>query len=219
MTDTSATAPDPIAALRAALAAGDRAAVAAGLRQVPVAIGVDGSQPRVAIEGESRLLPIFLDMASWRAFGLPGEPLLLPHAKLADLLAALEHVDDVLVDPALPSAMRIPRADLADLLASSDGSRARADGFDPDAALADRARAALATESHPGAARAWAVQRVTADARTPTIAVAHGVADAEIAAIASALGRADLPRELELVQLDEAWTRTARDAWSQAAVA
>ena len=61
--------------------------------------------------------------------------------------------------------------------------------------------------------------RVTAAGSSPAIAVADGVDDATLTSIATALGGADLPRDLELVQLDTAWTRTARDAWARVAVA
>lgn len=218
MTDTSST-ENAVTRLREALSAGDRGAVAQGLRQVPVAIGLDGAQPRIAVEGERRLLPLFLDMDSWRAFGLPGDPLLLPHAKLLALLEALTHVDDVLVDPALPSAMQIPRTDLVQLLSAAPSTAVDTTGFDQDAALATDARAALASAGLTGSATAWAVRRRTAAGTTPAIAVADGVDDAVVASIGAALGRAELPRDLELVRLDPEWTRTAREGWAAVAVA
>lgn len=208
-----------VSRLRNALGSGDRNAVARGLQQLPVAIGLDGSHPRIAVVGERRQLPVFLDVESWRAFGLPGEPLLLPHAKLLALLEALTHVDDVLIDPALPTALRIPRADLARLLDPAPGRAMDTTGFDPDETLAIHARAALAAAGFMGSATAWAVQRRTADGSTPAIVVAKGVEDAVLASIHEALRRATLPRDLELAELDEDWTRTARERWSAVAVA
>lgn len=209
---------DPIALLRAGLRDGDPDAVALGLRQIPVGIAVDGGQPRVALDGERRLLPVFLDLDSWRAFGIEGDPQLLQPGQLAALLEALTHVDEVLVDPALPSAMRIPRVDVVQLLGGSTPASGTI-GFDQDAQLARRARAALDAAGLGGSERAWAVQRRSAAGSTPAVAVADGVGDDVLASIADALGRADLPRDLELVQLDADWTRTARDAWAEAAVA
>ncbi|WP_306233753.1 hypothetical protein [Agrococcus beijingensis] len=107
---------DAVALVRAGLTAGDEVAVVLGLRRTSVAIPVDGAQPRIAVDGDRRLLPVFLDMASWRAFGLEGEPMLLSHEMLLSLLQAMTHVDGVLIDPALPSAMQIPRTDLVRLL-------------------------------------------------------------------------------------------------------
>jgi hypothetical protein len=107
---------DAVALVRAGLAAGDEVAVVLGLRRTWIAIPVDGAQPRIAVDGDRRLLPVFLDMASWRAFGLEGDPMLLSHGKLLALLQALTHVDGVLIDPALPTAVQIPRADLVRLL-------------------------------------------------------------------------------------------------------
>lgn len=218
MTETSSTA-NAVTRLRDALGAGDRDAVARGLQQLPVAIGLDGSQPRIAVVGERRQLPVFLDMASWQAFGLPGEPLLLPHAKLLPLLEALAHVDDVLVDPALPTALQIPRDDLVQLLSAAPTRAGDTTGFDQDEALAADARAALAAAGLGGTTTAWAVQRRTAEGSTPAIVVADGVEGAVLASIGEALQRAQLPRELELVELDAEWTRTAREGWAAVAVA
>lgn len=112
---------DAVARLREGLHRGDIAAVALGLQQVPVAIAVDGGQPRVALDGALRVLPVFLDMDSWRAFGLPGDPQLLTHRTLLPLLEALAHVDDIVIDPALPSAIRVPRTDVVQMLGGEQG--------------------------------------------------------------------------------------------------
>lgn len=112
---------DAVARLREGLHRGDAAAVALGLQQVPVAIAVDGGQPRVALDGALRVLPVFLDMDSWRAFGLPGDPQLLTHRTLLPLLEALAHVDDIVIDPALPSAIRVPRTDVVQMLGGEPG--------------------------------------------------------------------------------------------------
>ncbi len=219
MTDMSPAAMDAVARLREGLHSGDTAAVALGLQQVPIAIAVDDGQPRVAVDGDRRVLPVFLDIDSWRAFGLPGDPQLLRDAALLALLEALAHVDDLVIDPALPSAIRVPRTDVVQLLGGTTDAAAETAGFDQDAQLAASARSVLQAAGHRGTATAWAVQRVTAAGSTPAIAVADGADDATLESIASALGRADLPRDLELVQLDAAWTRTARDAWAGVAVA
>lgn len=134
MSDTSSGPHDAVAELRAALRATDRVAIARGLQRVPVAIGLDGAQPRIAIDGTRRLLPVFLDMDSWTTFALPGKPLLLDAEKLLALLEALTHVDDVLVDPALASAMRLPRVDLVQLLSSTPGAGAEPANSDQDQA-------------------------------------------------------------------------------------
>lgn len=222
MTDTgsagSGSAADPIERLRTGLRDGDPDAVALVLRQIPVAIAVDGGQPRIALDGELRLLPVFLDMDSWRAFGLEGDPQLLQPEQLSQLLEALSHVDEVLIDPALPSAMRIPRVDLVQLLGGTSGAP-ETTGFDQDAQLAGRARPVLEAAGLGGSASAWAVQRRSPTGSTPAVAVADGVDDDVLASIAAALGGADLPRDLELVQLDASWTRTAREAWAEVAVA
>lgn len=219
MTDMSPAAIDAVARLRNGLRAGDTAAVALGLQQVPVAIAVDGGQPRVAVDGDRRVLPVFLDMDSWRAFGLPGEPQLLTRPTLLALLQALAHVDDLVIDPALPSAIRVPCADIVQLLGGHSDEASPTMGFDQDAQLAASARPALQAAGHHGTVTAWAVRRVTATGSTPAIAVADGIDDDVLTSIAAALGRAELPPDLELVQLDEAWTRTARDEWSGVAVA
>ena len=121
--------PNELTRLRDALGSGDRDAVARGLQRLPVAVGLDGSLPCIAAVGERRQLPIFLDMESWRTFGLPGEPLLMGHAKLLALLEALAHVDDVLVDPALPTALQIPRTDLVQLLRTPPAPAVAKTGF------------------------------------------------------------------------------------------
>ncbi|MGM1030718.1 MAG: hypothetical protein ACQEWM_12740 [Actinomycetota bacterium] len=215
---------DAVARLRAGLHSGDTAAVALGLQQVPVAIAVDAGQPRVAADGDLRVLPVFLDMESWRAFGLPGDPQLLTPEALRPLLEALPHIDDIVIDPALPSAIRVPRTDVVQLLGGKDAADEtdasdETAGFDPDVQLAVSARTALLAAGHAGMHSAWAVQRVTAAGTTPAIAVADTVEDVVLGAIADALANAGLPLELELVQLDEAWTRTARDEWAEVAVA
>lgn len=209
---------DPIALLRAGLRDGDPEAVALGLRQIPIGIPVDDGQPRIALDGERRLLPVFLDLASWRAFGLEGDPQLLQPGQLSALLQALTHVDEVLIDPALPSAMRIPRAEVVQLLGGSTAA-AETIGFEQDAQLAGQARPLLHAAGHGGGSSAWAVRRRSPEGSTPAVAVADGVDDEVLASIAAALGRADLPRDLELVQLDASWTRTAREQWGDVAVA
>lgn len=218
MTEMSPAAMDAVARLRDGLHRGDTAAVALGLQQVPVAIALDGEQPRIAVDGDRRVLPVFLDMDSWRAFGLPGDPQLVRHPALLALLEALAHVDDLVIDPALPSAIRVPRADVVQLLGGADAVAETA-GFDQDVQLAASARPALQAAGLRGTATAWAVQRVTAAGSTPAIAVADSADDATLTSIATALRGADLPRDLELVQLDATWTRTARDEWATVAVA
>lgn len=203
-----------IARLRDAIRDGDIATTAEQLRRIPIGIAADGAQPRVIDDDGSRLLPVFLDAASWQAFGLDGQPALLEPDRLRDLLAAATHVDAVLVDPALPTATRIPRTDLLALLASTNTTDA--DALHPDPALAAR----VAAPSTPTIAAAWGVRRTVDQHSTPAIAVAADASDDAVARLIAALRRdASLPRDLELVELDEATTTRARIEWTSAIVA
>lgn len=214
----------PVLDLRRALSESDQRAAAELLPRVRVALAVSDDQPRVAVDGDRRLLPAFLSMASWEAFGSTDEVRLLDPGQLLTVLDALV-VDAVLFDPALPTAVAVPVSDVKALLRGEFGGEdgaSRVAGrlqFAPDPAWTQQVRTVLSGLGSVGE-RAWAVQRVSTAGATPTVAVSAQASEADVRGLIAALQAAEgLPPSLEVIQLDEAATQKAETDWAATRVA
>jgi hypothetical protein len=215
---------EPVLDLRRALAQRDHRAAAELLPRIRVALAVADDQPRVARDGDRRLLPVFLSMASWEAFDSTDDVRLLEPVQLLTLLEQLP-VDAVLFDPALPDAVEVPTADVMALLRGEfpgeDGT-SRVAGrmqFAPDPAWTQQVREVLSGLGVIGE-QAWAVQRVSSAGTTPTVAVSSRADDAELQDLIAALQGADgLPASLEVIRLDDAATEQAEAGWEATRVA
>lgn len=231
VTDTAqGPAEDPVARLRKALRDGDARTVTALLASVPVGILVTEGRPLVVREADDRVLTVFLSSDSVDAFGSDGEVRLLRARELYAVLTALQ-VDGVLFDPALTSAISVPAREVRSMV---QGEYVDADGrrqltgevtFEPDPVGRDAVRAALDAEVLGTKVlgivgeHAWMTTRTSRGIDVPALALAFDVRPDDIEALVAALCSADLPGSLEVTQLDEERTRTARSQWNRARLA
>lgn len=208
----------PVDELRRALVSKDVVAAAHHMGAVHLAVPVrDGAVATVRV-AEGSGLPVFLSWDSWEAFDSDAEVRAL---EPGDFLRMLESVapDVVIVDPALTSAMVLPAGDVAELLrgqfrdATGSLRIAGVQGASADDALRIGVRDALRRSGATvGVDRVWVLRRPAGAGSVPTVAVAHDDAPGA-PMIADALQGADLPRDLELIVLDEQTTRTAGEDW------
>ncbi|AWB93600.1 SseB family protein [Aeromicrobium chenweiae] len=216
------TTPDPhqpVVDLRAALLRQDAAAASDLLRRVPLAVAVAEGQARVGLADGRRVLPVFLSLESWKAFGSTDEVRPLPAADFAEVVRLLA-VDSILFDPALPTAIEIPVDDVVAMLrgvvpGTEGESRILGDlHAQADVALRDRVAEQI-SDSLPSKllGRIWAFSRLAPAGSVPVVALAAGIDDADLQRVAAALRASDLPQELEALILDEKQTRLADENW------
>lgn len=224
MSETSGT--DPVADLRAALAGRDAWAVTTLLATVPIGVLVSGEQALVGSDDRGTVLPVFLSSDSVDAFTAAqgqesGELRLLRAKELHALLVGLE-VDQVVFDPALPSAMRVPGAEVREMLqgeyVDADGQRRIAGdvSFAPDPSLRQVLASAAGQQLVADlGTRAWATTRTSRGIDAPSLALAADVPAADIERLLDVLRQAQLPwPNLEVTQLDAEQTAAAQEQWA-----
>ena len=234
MTSTDET--DPVEALREALATHDGETVATLLASVPVGVLVREDQALVGRDERGTVLPVFLGSDSLDAFtqaqgGDAGHVRLLRPRELHALLVGLG-VDQVVFDPSLESPTRVPGAEVRRLLqgeyADQAGQRRLVAqvSLEPDAGLAEVLAAALAGDGQGRElvdaleGHAWGLTRTSRGIDTPSLALSSDVPDDAVDAVLIQLRGADLPwPDLEVTQLDEEQTASAREHWAAGALA
>ncbi|MFT4262158.1 MAG: hypothetical protein QM572_02140 [Nocardioides sp.] len=225
MTDNDSS---PVDRVRQALATRDAATVARYLPATRLAIAHDGTAPRVAVQGDRRVLPVFLSFDSWEAFRSSDDVVVLSSAELAEVIDRW-NVDIVLFDPALPSAIEVPATDVATLLRGDSplgdgGEQLPANSeLTPAPELASAIRSVVTGRVEASTlAQLWAVTRQDGERPIPVLAAGHELSAAVLSNVVQILrdaGAATLPANLELTSLDARLTDEAAARWPDGSIA